>query len=120
MAKQYRLGDLVSFEQGVNSARAKKQYGLVDVIYYDQASFEKDYNHEEGFAEEVAKSSFNDYSLNEDDVIKNVNLGEVIITDNSFNVNVIDKKIKNVSTKITELNHNSMFSGYWIQENKEI
>jgi hypothetical protein len=63
---------------------------------------------------------FNDTFINEDDVIKNVNLGEVIITDNSFNVNVIDKKIKNVSTKITELNHNSMFSGYWIQENKEI
>ena len=63
---------------------------------------------------------FNDTFINEDDVIKNVNLGEVIITDNSFNVNVIDKKIKNVSTKITELNHNSMFSGYWVQENKEI
>lgn len=69
IAGQYRLGDLVSFEQGVNSARAKKQYGLVDVIYYDQASFEKDYNHEDGFASEVAKSSFNDYSLNEGDVI---------------------------------------------------
>ncbi len=69
IAGQYRLGDLVSFEQGVNSARAKKQYGLVDVIYYDQASFEKDYNHEDGFVEEIAKSSFNDYSLNEGDVI---------------------------------------------------
>ena len=69
IAGQYRLGDLVSFEQGVNSARAKKQYGLVDVIYYDQASFEKDYNHEDGFVEEIAKSSFNDYSLNEGDAI---------------------------------------------------
>ena len=73
MAKQYRLGDLVSFEQGVNSARAKKQYGLVDVIYYDQASFEG------GFAEEVAKSSFNDYSLNEGDVIISNSLQQATI-----------------------------------------
>lgn len=63
---------------------------------------------------------FNDTFINEDDVIKNINLDEVIITDNSFIVNVTDKKIKNVSVQITELNHNSMFSGYWIQENKEI
>ena len=67
--KQYRLGDLVSFEQGVNSARAEKQYGLVNVIYYDQASFEKDYNHEDGFVEGIENLSFNDYSLNEGDVI---------------------------------------------------
>ena len=68
-SETYILGDLVSFVQGVNSARAEKQYGLVDVIYYDQASFERDYNHEDGFVEAIAKSSFNDYSLNEGDVI---------------------------------------------------
>lgn len=68
-SKQYKLGDLVSFVQGVNSTRAEKQYGLADVIYYDQASFEKDYNHEDGFIEGVSMPSFNDYSLNEGDVI---------------------------------------------------
>ena len=51
----------------------------MDVIYYDQASFEKDYNHEEGFAEEVAKSSFNDYSLNEGDVIISNSLQQATI-----------------------------------------
>ena len=65
----YRLGDLVSFVQGVNSARAEKQYGLVDVTYYDHASFEKDYNYEGDFSPDRNKVSFNDYSLNEGDVI---------------------------------------------------
>ena len=67
--EQYMLEDLVSFVQGINSARAEKQYGLVDIIYYDQASFEKDYNHEEDLGEEIPKALFNEHSLNEGDVI---------------------------------------------------
>lgn len=67
--EQYRLGDLVSFVQGVNSARAEKQYGLVDVIYYDHASFEKDYNYEGDCAPNMNKVPLNDYSLNEGDIV---------------------------------------------------
>lgn len=77
--EQYRLGDLVSFVQGVNSARAERQYGLVDVIYYDQSSFEKDFNYEEGFVEEMTKVSFNDYSLNEGDVVISNSLQQATI-----------------------------------------
>lgn len=67
--EQYRLGDLVSFVQGVNSARAEKQYSLVDVIYYDHASFEKDYNYEGDCPPDMNKVPLNDYSLNEGDVV---------------------------------------------------
>lgn len=40
------------FVPGINPTRARKQYGTDEINYYDQAAFERDYNHKHGFVEE--------------------------------------------------------------------
>lgn len=41
-----KLGELMNFIPGVNTTRAEKQLGNIEINYYDQASFEIDYTHE--------------------------------------------------------------------------
>jgi hypothetical protein len=57
---------------------------------------------------------FNDSEVDNVDVLKNTTLGEIIITDTSLNIKN-DKKFTNNNIKITDLNQNSIFSGYWKQ-----
>lgn len=68
--KKRALKEVVTFVPGINSTRAQKQFGTEITNYYDQQSFEADYNHEEVVAEDGAKSlSQNTPSLNEGDVV---------------------------------------------------
>ncbi len=64
------LKEFVTFVPGINPTRAQKQFGTEITNYYDQQSFEADYNHEEVTAEDGEKSlSQNTPSLNEGDVV---------------------------------------------------
>lgn len=64
------LKEFVTFVPGINPTRAQKQFGTPDINYYDQASFEADYNHEDVVVEDESKSlSQNNLSLNEGDVV---------------------------------------------------
>lgn len=64
------LKEFVTFIPGINPTRAQKQFGIQVINYYDQVSFEADYNHENVFVEDGAKSlSQNNPSLNEGDVV---------------------------------------------------
>jgi restriction endonuclease S subunit len=64
------LKEFVTFVPGINPTRAQKQFGSQVINYYDQSSFEVDYNHEDVEVEDKSKSlSQNNLSLNEDDVV---------------------------------------------------
>lgn len=64
------LKEFVTFVPGINPTRAQKQFGTQEINYYDQASFEADYNHENVVVEDEAKPLFqNNLSLNEGDVV---------------------------------------------------
>ncbi|EJP94118.1 restriction endonuclease subunit S [Bacillus cereus] len=64
------LKEFVTFVPGINPTRAQKQFGTPVINYYDQASFEDDYNHEDVLIEDETKSSpQNNPSLNEGDVV---------------------------------------------------
>jgi restriction endonuclease S subunit len=62
--------EFVTFVPGINPTRAQKQFGTQVINYYDQPSFEADYNHEDVVVEDEPKSlSQNNLSLNEGDVV---------------------------------------------------
>lgn len=64
------LKEFVTFVPGINPTRAQKQFGIEIINYYDQSSFEADYNHEDVVVEDESKSlSQNNLSLNEGDVV---------------------------------------------------
>lgn len=50
--KKRKISEFVRFVPGINPTRARKQYGTDEINYYDQAAFERDYNHKHGFVEE--------------------------------------------------------------------
>ncbi|WP_242271295.1 restriction endonuclease subunit S [Bacillus cereus group sp. BfR-BA-01310] len=65
-----KINEFVTFVPGINPTRAQKQFGTQKINYYDQASFEADYNHEDVVVEDKAKPLFqNNLSLNEGDVV---------------------------------------------------
>ena len=64
------MHDFVTFVPGINPTRAKKQFGTEKIDYYDQAAFERDYNHEDGFMEGDPIGSFEEgISLTAGDVV---------------------------------------------------
>ncbi|MGO4107893.1 restriction endonuclease subunit S [Paenibacillus sp. YAF4_2] len=64
------LKEFVTFVPGINPTRAQKQFGIQAINYYDQSSFEADYNHKDVFVKDEEKSlSQNNLSLNEGDVV---------------------------------------------------
>ncbi|WP_342416700.1 restriction endonuclease subunit S [Paenibacillus sp. FSL R10-2782] len=64
------LKEFVTFVPGINPTRAQKQFSTQVINYYDQSSFEADYNHEDVVVEDESKSlSQNNISLNEGDVV---------------------------------------------------
>lgn len=68
--KKREMKEFVTFIPGINQTRAQKQFGIDEVQYYDQKSFEADYKHVEVFVEKDMKSQFlNELSLNEGDVV---------------------------------------------------
>ncbi|MDD9791732.1 restriction endonuclease subunit S [Priestia megaterium] len=101
------LKEFVTFVQGINPTRAQKQFGTQVINYYDQLSFEADYNHEDVLVgDEPKSSSQNNLSLNEGDVVisnslqlatmvgKN-NIGKVLslnFTKIEFNSEQLDKR----------------------------
>lgn len=73
--KRRRIKEFVTLVPGINQTRAQKQFGIEEVHYYDQKSFEADYKHEELSIENEIKSlSINNLSLNEGDVVINNSL----------------------------------------------
>lgn len=65
-----KLNEFVTFVPGINPTRAQKQFETRKINYYDQASFEADYNREDVAVEEKAKPLFqSNLSLNEGDVV---------------------------------------------------
>lgn len=65
-----KLKELVSFVSGINPTRAKKQFGLESINYYDQSSFEVDYNHDNTMVEDRTNTlSQDDLTLSEGDVV---------------------------------------------------
>ncbi len=68
--KKRKVNEFVTFVPGINPTRAQKQFGTQTINYYDQASFEADYNHEDVVVEdEIKPLSQNNLSLNEGDVV---------------------------------------------------
>lgn len=68
--KRMEIKEFVAFVPGINQTRAQKQFGIEEVNYYDQQSFEADYKHAEVIIENELKSlSINNLSLNEGDVV---------------------------------------------------
>lgn len=64
------IKDFARFVPGINPTRAQKQFGTQIINYYDQSSFEADYNYEELFVEDMAEPlSQDDISLNEGDIV---------------------------------------------------
>lgn len=64
------IKDLATFIPGINPTRAKKQFGKQVINYYDQPSFEADYNHVDDIGENELKfSSLNNAALNAGDLI---------------------------------------------------
>ncbi|MCP3780432.1 restriction endonuclease subunit S [Paenibacillus sp. MZ03-122A] len=64
------LKEFVTFVPGINPTRAQKQFGIQVINYYDQLSFEADYDHEDVVVEDESESSSqNNLSLNEGDVV---------------------------------------------------
>lgn len=52
-----KLNEFVTFVPGVNLTRFEKRFGAVDIRYYDQASFDRDFNHENGFIDETISNA---------------------------------------------------------------
>lgn len=68
--KKRQIRDFITFVPGINQSRAEKQFGAQCINYYDQSSFDADYNHDNGFAkEDLEEISENNISLNEGDVV---------------------------------------------------
>lgn len=64
------IKDLATFIPGINPTRAEKQFGKQFINYYDQPSFEADYNHVDDSGEAALKfSSLNNAALNAGDLI---------------------------------------------------
>ena len=54
-----KLSEFVTFVQGINTTRVEKQFGTININYYDQAAFERDYKHEDGFVNKKGAHTFN-------------------------------------------------------------
>lgn len=64
------IKDFATFIPGINPTRAEKQFGKQVINYYDQPSFEADYNHVDDSGEAALKfSSLNNAALNAGDLI---------------------------------------------------
>lgn len=64
------IKDFATFIPGINPTRAEKQFGTQVINYYDQPSFEADYNHVDASGEaELKFSSLNNAALNAGDLI---------------------------------------------------
>ncbi|MEK3763444.1 restriction endonuclease subunit S [Solibacillus sp. FSL K6-4121] len=65
-----KINEFITFVPGINPTRAQKHFETQDINYYDQASFEADYNHRDVMKSDVIKSSVqNIFSLQEGDVV---------------------------------------------------
>lgn len=68
--KKIKFKEISAFIPGINQSRAEKQLGIKSINYYDQSSFDADYNNEEIFIENNVQSSLkNNLSLNKGDIV---------------------------------------------------
>lgn len=75
-----KLKEFVSFIPGINQSRAEKQFGEQEIIYYDQSSFEIDYNQIELESE---GNDLSDLSLSKGDIVISNSLQKAVIVGNS-------------------------------------
>ncbi|GFH39669.1 restriction endonuclease subunit S [Pseudolactococcus insecticola] len=65
-----RISEFVTFVPGINPTRIEKRFGIIDINYYDQASFDQDFNHKDGFIDETISNSITEgISLESGDVV---------------------------------------------------
>lgn len=71
MMKKQKMSEFVKFIPGINPTRAKKQYGIDVIEYYDQNAFEYDYGQRYNFIERVSveKNIPDELALKEGDVV---------------------------------------------------
>lgn len=69
--KKQKMSEFVKFIPGINPTRAKKQYGIDVIEYYDQNAFEYDYGQRYNFIERVSveKNIPDELALKEGDVV---------------------------------------------------
>ncbi|MEG0297515.1 MAG: restriction endonuclease subunit S [Clostridium sp.] len=105
--KRRKISEFVTFVPGINPTRAQRQFGTQIINYYDQSSFEDDFNHEDAIIEDKEERICeNNQSLKEGDVVisnslqlatmvgKN-NVGKVLslnFTKIMFDKDLIDKR----------------------------
>lgn len=64
------MNEFVVFVPGINTTRTEKQFGKTGIVYYDQASFERDYeNDKDAVIEKIEKTFNNEFSLDKGDVV---------------------------------------------------
>jgi len=67
--ERQRIKQFIKFIPGINPTRAEKQYPHQDFIYYDQAAFELDFNHDNGIIEDDRTPAQNSLAVNKGDII---------------------------------------------------
>lgn len=73
--RKRNVKEFVTFIPGINQSRAEKQFGLQAINYYDQSSFESDYNHESQPGQAISDQALHpNFSLNEGDLVINNSL----------------------------------------------
>lgn len=105
-----KLKEFVTFVPGINPTRVQKQFDTQEINYYDQASFEIDYNNTEVIIKEKLEPFFqNNLSLNEGDVVISNSLQLASLVGKSN----IGKVLSLNFTKV-EFNHGVLDEGYFL------
>lgn len=108
--KRKKMKELMTFVPGVNPTRAQNQLGVQEITYYDQASFEQDFN----YRDTVLENEFNYWSgenepLSEDDIVLSNSLQLVTMVGKS-NVG----KVLTINFTKIELNNELIDNRYFL------
>lgn len=107
--KKRKLMEFVTFIPGVNQTRMESQFENIEIHYYDQASFERDYNHEEIFKKKNNMLIENQKCLKEGDVIisNTLRLATIVGKENAG-------KVPSLNFTKVEFNHQKMDKNFFI------
>ena len=104
------LKEFMTFIQGINPTRAQKQFENQILSYYDQASFDEDFSHQDIFSEEqIEAASVNKASLKEGDIVISNSLQRAAMVGKSNTGKVLSLNF----TKV-ELDHDRLDSRYFL------
>lgn len=122
--KKRKISDFVTFVPGVNPTRIEKQYNMKELVYYDQAAFEQDYNHIERQVEEDNQEVLSDLlTLQTGDVVISNSLQKAAIVGPSNAGKVLSLNFIKVKLQSVDLDKNYflyLFNAYRdVQRQKE-